>query len=162
MRQDCLKHALTIEEHFIVPKTKDLPAPARQIGVSRVVATAFGMLETVSLDDQLSADAKKVDNIRSHRNLPAKLDPIQPTIAQKTPKAKLGVGGRGAHRSRARSLTAGDAFVRLHRSAIGGEALIRRAFGASTFPQWGTGFRRRRLAQPFSPREKVDARSAAG
>jgi hypothetical protein len=62
------------------------------------------MLKTVSLDDQLKPNAKKIDDIRSDRNLAAKLDRIQTTIAQKTPKAQLHVSRRAAHRSGARAL----------------------------------------------------------
>jgi hypothetical protein len=71
MRENCLQNTFSILQYLMIPEAKHIPAPARQIGVSCVVATTFGMLETVSLDDQLSADAKKVDNIRSDWNLPA-------------------------------------------------------------------------------------------
>jgi hypothetical protein len=85
MRQNCLQHALAIQEHLIVPETKHRPALPREIGVTGIISMAFGMLETIRLDDQLGAKTKKVDNIRSDRNLPAKLEAIQATIAQKTP-----------------------------------------------------------------------------
>jgi hypothetical protein len=85
MGQNCLQDALAIEEHLIVPETKHRPALSCEIGVTGIISVAFGMLETIRLDDQLGANTKKVDNIRSDRNLPAKLEAIQATIAQKTP-----------------------------------------------------------------------------
>jgi hypothetical protein len=57
------------------------------------------VLETVSLDDEPSANAKKVDDIRSDRDLPAKLNSIQATVAQKTPQAQLDVSRRAVHRT---------------------------------------------------------------
>jgi hypothetical protein len=104
MRQDCLKYAFAILEHLVVPEPKDFPALALQIGVSDIVTKALCVLRTVSLDDQLSANAKKVDDVRSKWDLPAKLNAIQATVAQEAPEAKLGVGRRSAHRSSARAL----------------------------------------------------------
>jgi hypothetical protein len=104
MRQNCLKHTFAILEHLVVPESKHFPAMARQVRVSHSVSIAFSVLETVSLDDQLSANAKKVDDIRADGNLPAKLDPIQATIAQKTPKAQLDVSRQASHCSSAGAL----------------------------------------------------------
>jgi hypothetical protein len=126
MRENCLQHALAIAQHFIVPKAKHLPALAFQIGVPRLVARALGVLETVSLDDQLSANAKNVDNVGADRNLSPELESAKATIAQKTPEAKLGVGRRSAHRSSAGALVRRDTRIGLHRSSNGGAALIRR------------------------------------
>jgi len=85
MRVDCLQNAFTILQHLVVPEPKDFPALSFQIGVSGLVVSALGVLRAVSLDDQLSANAKKIDNIGSDRNLPTKLQAVQATIAQKTP-----------------------------------------------------------------------------
>jgi hypothetical protein len=124
----------------MIPKAKHSPALALKIGVSGMVSRAFRVFETVRFDDQLSANAKKVDDIRSDRNLPAKLDPIQATITQKTPQAQLDVSRRASHCSSARALISGDAFVSLHRSSENGcphPAALR--------------------ASTFSPREKGSA-----
>jgi hypothetical protein len=51
MRQDCLKHALTILKHLVVPEAKHLPALARQISVTDIVTKAFRVLRAVGLDD---------------------------------------------------------------------------------------------------------------
>ena len=72
------------------------------------------MLKTVRLDDQLSADEKKVDDIRSDRDLPAKFESVQATIAKEAPEAKLYVSRRAAHRSGARALVRRDACVSFH------------------------------------------------
>jgi hypothetical protein len=121
MRKNRLKDTFSILQHLVVPKAKHLPPLAFQIGVTGLIARALSVLRAVSLDDELSANAKKVDNVRSYRNLSAKLDPAQPTIAQQAPQAKLGVGRRGAHRSSARALVRRDASVGLHRSSIRGK-----------------------------------------
>jgi hypothetical protein len=104
MRQNCLKHTVSILDHLVVPEAKHLPALARQISVTDIVTKAFCVLRAVGLDDQRSPNAKKIDDVGSERDLPAKLDAIQATIAQKTPQAKLGVGRRPAHRSGAGAL----------------------------------------------------------
>ena len=104
MRENCLQDTFAILQHLVVPEAKHLPALAFQIGVSGLVAKAFGVLRSVGFDDQLSANAKKVDNVRSDWNLPAKLEAVQATVAQKTPEAQLGVSRRSAHRSSVRAL----------------------------------------------------------
>jgi hypothetical protein len=104
MRQDCLQNPFAILQHLVVPEAKHLPPLAFQIGVSGLIARAFRVLRSVGFDDQLSANAKKVDNVGADRDLPAKLNAIQATVAQEAPEAKLGVGRRSAHRSSARAL----------------------------------------------------------
>jgi hypothetical protein len=104
MRQNCLQDTFAILEHLVVPEAKHLPTLVFQISVTVIVSRAFSVLETVGLDDQLSANAKKVDNVRADGNLPAKLDPVQTAVAQKTPQAQLDVSRRTAHRASARAL----------------------------------------------------------
>jgi hypothetical protein len=82
VRENRLQDTFAILDNLIIPEAKDFPTLALEIGVSGLVARAFGVLEAVGFDDQLGANAKKVDNIRSDRNLSAKLDPTQATIAQ--------------------------------------------------------------------------------
>src|ERR1700735_662380 len=99
MRVNCLQNPFTILQHLVVPEPKDLSALVLQIGVSDIVAKAFCVLRSVGLDDQLSANAKKVDNVGADWDLPAKLNAVQATVAQKTPEAQFAVGRRSAHRS---------------------------------------------------------------
>jgi hypothetical protein len=80
------------------------------------------MLRPVGFDDQLSANAKKVDNVKADRNLPAKLESAEATIAKKAPRREARSVGARAHRSNARALVRRDACVGLHRSSIGGAA----------------------------------------
>jgi hypothetical protein len=169
MRENCLQNTLAIPQHLVVPEPKDLPALTSQISVPSLIARALSVLRTVGLDDQLSANAKKVDNVRSDWNLPAKLESAEATIAQKTPEAQFAVGRRAAHRSAARALVRRDASVSLHRSSIGGAALIRRAFGAPPSPRGRRGaatefcppLRReeRRRSAPLLPRGEGGRRS---
>ena len=104
MRQDCLQNPFAILQHLVVPEAKHLPPLARQISVTDIVTKAFRVLRAVGFDDQLSANAKKVDNVGADWDLPAKLNAVQATIAQKAPEAKLGVTRRSAHSSSARAL----------------------------------------------------------
>jgi hypothetical protein len=104
MGQNRLQDTFALLDHFVVPEPKHLPPLARQISVTDIVTKAFCVLRTVGLDDQLSSNAKKVDDVRAKWDLPAKLDPIHATIAQKTPEAKLGVSRRATHRSSAGAL----------------------------------------------------------
>ena len=85
MRQNCLQDAFAILQHLVVPEAKHCPPSARQIGIADIVANAFCVLRTVGFDDQLSPNAEKVDDVGSEWDLPAKLDAIQTTVAQKTP-----------------------------------------------------------------------------
>jgi hypothetical protein len=125
MRQDCLKHAFAILDHLVVPEAKHLPPLARQISVTDNVTKVFCVLRAVGFDNELSPNAKKVDNVGADWDLPAKLESAKATIAQQAPQAKLGVSRRSTHRSGARALVRRDACVSLHRSSIGGAALIR-------------------------------------
>src|ERR1700733_5351354 len=135
MRQNSLQNPFALLQHLVVPEAKHLPALVRQISVTDIVANAFGVLRTVNLHNQLSPNAKKVDNVRADRDLPAKLESAEATIAQRAPEAQLAVGRRAAHRSGARALVRRDAEVSLHRSSLGPVALIRRAFGAPPSPR---------------------------
>jgi hypothetical protein len=85
MRQNCLQDSFAILDHLVVPEAKHLPTEVRQIGVTDSVTKAFCVLRAVSLDNELSPNAKKVDNVRSDGNLPAKLQAVQATVAQETP-----------------------------------------------------------------------------
>jgi hypothetical protein len=85
MRQNCLQNTFAILQHLVVPEPKDFPALAFQIGVSGLIARALSVLRAVSLDNQLSPNAEKVDNVRSDWDLPAKLESAEATIAQKAP-----------------------------------------------------------------------------
>ena len=87
MRKNCLQNPFAILQHFIVPEPKNFPPLAFQIGVSGLVAMAFGVLRAVGFDNQLSANTKKVDNVGADWDLPAKLESAETTIAQKTPEA---------------------------------------------------------------------------
>jgi predicted DNA repair protein MutK len=53
-----------------------------KIGVANSVARAFGVLRAVGFGDQLSANAKKVDNVGADRDLPTKLETAEATISQ--------------------------------------------------------------------------------
>ena len=99
MRVNCLQNPFAILQHLVVPEAKHLPALVRQISVTDIVTKAFCVLRTVGLDNQLSANAKKVDNVGADRNLPAKLESAQAAIAQKTPEAQFAVGRCSAHRA---------------------------------------------------------------
>jgi hypothetical protein len=104
MRQDCFQNPFAILQHLIVPEAKHLPPLARQISVTDIVTKAFCVLRAVSLDNQLSPNAKKVDNVGADWDLPAKLQAVQATIAQEAPQAQFAVGRRATHRSSAGSL----------------------------------------------------------
>src|SRR4029077_7428882 len=98
MRENCLQNPFAILQHLVVPEPKNFPALAFQIGVTDIVARAFGVLRAVGFDNQLSADAKKVDNVGADWDLPAKLESAKATIAQQAPQAQFAVGRRAAHR----------------------------------------------------------------
>jgi hypothetical protein len=154
MRVNCLQNPFAILRHLVVPEPKDFPPVALKIGVTNIVARAFRVLRAVGFDDQLSANAEKVDNVRADWDLTAKLYAIQTTVAQQAPEAQLGVGRRAAHRSSARALARRHACISLHRLSIGGAALIRRAFGAPPSP-WGRRGSHGAVEHPFSLGEKV-------
>ena len=99
MRKNCLQNPLAILNHLVVPEPNHLPTLALQIGVTNSVARTFCMLRAVGFNDQLSANAKKVDNVRSDGDLPAKLKAAEATITQNTPEAQFAVGRRSAHRA---------------------------------------------------------------
>ena len=85
MRQNCLQNTFAILRHLVVPEPKDFPAFASLISVTDIVVSALSVSRAVSLDNQLSPNAEKVDDVRSDCDLPAKLNAVQATIAQKAP-----------------------------------------------------------------------------
>jgi hypothetical protein len=58
---------------------------AFKISVTDRIARAFCVLRSIGFDNELRANAKKVDNVRSDRDLPAKLESAEATIAKKAP-----------------------------------------------------------------------------
>ena len=154
MRVNCLQNPFAILQHLVVPEAKHLPALARQISVTDIVAKAFGVLRTVGFDDQLSANAKKVDNVGSDRDLPAKLESAQATIAQEDAtgavrcrsalRASLERGSVGSLRRLRQSSSV------IHRRRSPHPSRLRRA----TFSPREKGFPRRSSAHPFSTRRK--------
>jgi hypothetical protein len=78
-------------------KTQHHPALARQIGVSVFVPKVLRVLRAVGLDDELRADAKEVDDVRSDWDLSAELQAAQSSVAQQPPEAKLRIGRRVPH-----------------------------------------------------------------
>jgi hypothetical protein len=66
------------------------------------------MLRTIRFDDQPSANAKEVDDVRADRDLPAKLQSAE------APKAKLGVGRDATHGAGASALGRRNALISLH------------------------------------------------
>jgi hypothetical protein len=104
MRVNCLQNPFAILQYLVVPEAKHLPALVRQISVTDIVTKAFCVLRTVGLDNQLSANTKKVDNVGSKWNLSAKLESAEATIAKKAPQAQFALGRRSAHRSSAGAL----------------------------------------------------------
>src|SRR5580693_1226375 len=125
MRVNCLQNPFAILDHLVVPEAKHLPPLARQISVTDIVTKAFCVLRAVGFDDQLSANAKKVDNVGADRNLSAKLESAEATIAQETPQAEFAVGRRASHRSGAGALVRRDACVSLHRSPTAAQRRMR-------------------------------------
>src|ERR1700722_3816920 len=99
MCENRLQNPVAIPQHLVVPEPKDFPALAFQIGVSGLIARALSVLRALGFDDQLSANAQKVDNVGADRDLPAKLESAEATIAQQAPQAQFAVSRRGAHRS---------------------------------------------------------------
>ena len=152
MRQNRLQDAFAILEHLIVPEAKPLPALARQIGVTDIVLIALGVLRTVSLDDQLSSNAKKVDDVRPDRSLPAKLEAVQAAITKEASQAEFGVSRRSAHRSGARALVRRDACVSRHRSSLSGPSSVAPA-ARHLLPE-GEGGAAPQSAPTFCRREK--------
>ena len=57
------------------------------------------MLAPVDLNDQLSLEADKIEDVVLERDLPAKLDSIQPAVAEQEPKFLLGIRCDPAHRA---------------------------------------------------------------
>ena len=138
MRENCLQNPFAILQHLVVPEPKDFPALAFQIGVTNGVAQAIGVLRAVGFDDQLSANAKKVDDVRADRNLPAKLESAEATIAQQTPQAQFGC--RSARRAS------------LGRGSVGSTRRLRRS--SSVIHRRGSPHPSRLRRATFSPREK--------
>ena len=63
---------------------------------------SFGLevLRTIDLDDQHRFDARKIDDVPMHWNLPTELVTSELTVSQPRPETPLGIAGLSTHRSR--------------------------------------------------------------
>jgi hypothetical protein len=92
-------HALDIGENFVVPEPKNTPATVFEPCGSFGVIGAIGMLTTIRFDHQSMLDASEIDDAGAKRVLTPKFELLQSPIAQRRPKAALGVGHVGSERA---------------------------------------------------------------
>jgi hypothetical protein len=86
---NCLKHAIPIGEHIVVPEAKDPPSFRDQESIAFEVTGTVGMLATVEFDDEPLLDRGKVCNVRPDWHLSAEFCATQPAISQQKPYRAL-------------------------------------------------------------------------
>jgi hypothetical protein len=90
---NALKYTVDIGQDIIVPKAQHDVAERSQFGgAPRICIARHRMLSAVHLNDQPRRLTAKIHDIALQRHLTAKLQPIQPSIAQAKPKLPLGIG----------------------------------------------------------------------
>ena len=78
-------------QDVVVPEAENAPALAAQRCISAVVFTGLGMLTAIAFDDELSLQARKIDDIGRDRKLSSKSAP-KLAVSQGIPEGPLGVG----------------------------------------------------------------------
>ena len=100
--RDCLKHAFGILQNFMVPEADDPVARQFKKTIPSAVSYAAGMLTAIDFNDKLLLFAKKIDDIRPHRNLAAKFGARKLSTTEIAPKLPLRVGHSPAEMTRIR------------------------------------------------------------
>jgi hypothetical protein len=68
-------------QNVAIAKAQDFVALSPKPRVARNVATIFGVLRAIRLDDEFVRETKEVDDIRTNRRLAAKLERLHTPIA---------------------------------------------------------------------------------
>jgi hypothetical protein len=86
---DLLEHSFCISNGVVVPETQDTKAAAPQVGVSRLVSCALGVLTAIRLDSEHSFERHEVNDPRSERHLPAEFYICELPRTKELPKLLL-------------------------------------------------------------------------
>ncbi len=99
-RQQVSQHAFGIFQHIRIPVSRNSKSLRPNVGVPQFVCPRFHVLSAVNLDHQPSLEANEVENVRSKRRLPPKLDAVKTAVAQQKPKPPLDICRDAAHPAR--------------------------------------------------------------
>jgi hypothetical protein len=83
--------------HLFVPEAHDAEAVRPEQGVACRIASAFGMLAAIDLDDQHLLESNEIEDVAFERNLPAEFHAIHLATADLLPEHGLGARGIVAH-----------------------------------------------------------------
>ena len=78
-------------QNFVVPEPRDRETLRSKPCVAGGVRSTFGVLGAVAFDDDAMFEADKIDDEVADGNLAPPLCLSEPSIAQQTPKRRLGV-----------------------------------------------------------------------
>ena len=87
-RQD----AFQIPKHVIVPKSQHTEFIRGEPAVTHGVAFGIDVLSTIDFNDQPRCEAEKIGDVRTKRNLSAKLEIGKSAVSQGEPKLALRIG----------------------------------------------------------------------
>lgn len=84
---DNCKNALDIVPYFIVPKTQDaITIVLKKVGSAGIYFGLIGMVAAIQFDDKAGFQTGEIHDIRTARDLAAKLATFQLAVAQMTPQ----------------------------------------------------------------------------
>ncbi len=114
-----IKDNLGTQQHIVVPKPQDTISTGCQIlSASGIVRSLVLMLTAIGFDDYSGLEADKIHYVASDQLLTPKLAIGQPTVAQMSPEAPLGIGTCYPQISCARSAFGSHAVLHLFASML--------------------------------------------
>ena len=90
--ENILQYGGRLQQHVVVPVTRDTKTCRRQDGISRRVTRRVCMLTTIDFDDEVLFETHEVENEVLKGDLPANLEEREPPAAEQSPHRHFGVG----------------------------------------------------------------------
>jgi hypothetical protein len=91
--QDCLKHAIGISKHVVIPESQDQVSHCfQEFGPISVALSVLIVLPTIDFHDELRIGAHEVDHVSIDWHLPLELETGKSTVTQAKPQHAFGIG----------------------------------------------------------------------
>jgi hypothetical protein len=97
--QQFRQNTLKVSQNVIVPEAENQEIIGRKPTIATDVGLRFRVLAANNFDDHAGGVTNKVGNERTDRNLPAKLEICESTVAQREPELVLRIGHSRSQRT---------------------------------------------------------------
>ncbi|CCE12266.1 hypothetical protein BRAS3843_990025 [Bradyrhizobium sp. STM 3843] len=97
LREDVLHDLIATLQYIVVPIASDSEAFAGQDLISGYVGRRRGVLTSIDLQHEAVLETDEIEDVALKRDLPAKLEPHETTIAEQFPHCGFGISRLSSH-----------------------------------------------------------------